>query len=398
MRRTILTDKGVAALRPRERDFLFPDPELRGHYVRVQPAGTKSFVAVARNPNGKQVWSRINATDLMTITEARDKARAVITRVRAGLPAFEAPPTKPDSFEDVAEKWLKLHGEKNKLRSLKNIKRLLHVHVYPHPRFKDRPFRDIKRSDVTALLDTVEDNGARQADLVRTIISSIMNWFAEREDDYASVIPKKMRKRDTAKPRDRILDDDEIRAIWKAAESESAGRFGAIVRLCLLTAQRRTVVATMRWEHLFGDKWAIPQMPREKENAGLVQLPKVALDIIRAQPQTGNPYVFGMRQNKPFSGFSVTKTKFDEELPGLKPWVLHDLRRTARSLMSRAGVSDNHAERVMGHAIGGMKGVYDRHPYSDEKRDALAALANLIDGIIRPRDNVAPMRKRAKRS
>jgi integrase len=204
-----------------------------------------------------------------------------------------------------------------------------------------------------------------------------------------------MRRQDPkAHSRARILDDAEIRKIWQAAEG--AGRFGAIIRLCLLTAQRRTVVATMRWEDLFGDKWTIPQMPREKENAGLLQLPKVALDIIRAQPQTGNPYVFGMRLDKPFSGFSVTKTAFDKELPGLEPWVLHDLRRTARSLMSRAGIRPDIAERVMGHAINGVEGIYDRHSYADEKRDALQALANLIDGIIRPRDNVTPMRKRAR--
>jgi hypothetical protein len=63
--------------------------------------------------------------------------------------------------------------------------------------------------------------------------------------------------------------------------------------------------------------------------------------------------------------------------------------------MSRAGVLDNHAERVLGHAIAGVKGVYDRHSYRDEKGDALARLAALVDGIVHPRDNVRPMRKRA---
>jgi integrase len=394
MRRT-LTDKGIATLKPRAARYAFPDPELRGLWIRVQPSGQKSFVTVARDPNGKQIWSTIGATDLLSIDEARGKAREAISRVHAGLPAFEAPPTKPDSFEDIAEQWLKRHGEAKQLRSLKNIKRLLRVHVYP--KWSERPFLDIKRSDVAALLDHVEDNhGARQADLVLTVIRSVMNWFATRYDDYNPPVVRGMRRQDPkAHSRARILTDDEIRRVWKAAEG--AGRFGAILRLCLLTAQRRTVVATMRWENLFGDKWTIPQMPREKENAGLLQLPRAALDIIRAQPQlVGNPYIFGMRQDKPFSGFSVTKTKFDEELPGLEPWVIHDLRRTARSLMSRAGIRPDIAERVMGHAINGVEGIYDRHSYADEKRDALAALANLIEGIIRPRDNVTPIRKRAK--
>jgi len=78
----------------------------------------------------------------------------------------------------------------------------------------------------------------------------------------------------------------------------------------------------------------------------------------------------------------------------MERWTLHDLRRTARSLMSRAGVSSEHAERVMGHAIGGVEGVYDRYRYADEKAEALQKLANLIDGIVH---NVVPMRgKRAR--
>src|SRR5262249_25660478 len=103
MRRTILTDKGVAALRVRAKHYTFPDPELRGLLIRVQPGGQKSFFTVTRDPNGKQIWTTIGATDLMAISEARDKAREVLNRVRAGLLAFEAPPTRPDSFEDIAE-------------------------------------------------------------------------------------------------------------------------------------------------------------------------------------------------------------------------------------------------------------------------------------------------------
>ena len=393
--RKILSDKGVAALKPRAQRYTFPDPELRGHLIRIQPSGAKAYVTVTRDPNGKQIWSTIGATDLMPISEARDKAREIINRVHAGLPAVEIA-TKPESFEDIAEQWLKRHGEKQHLRSLKNIKRLLRVHVYP--KWSERPFLEIKRSDVATLLDTVEDNhGARQADLVLTVIRSIMNWHATRHDDYTPPIVRGMRRQDPKQhSRARILDDDEIRAIWKAAES--AGRFGAILKLCLLTAQRRTKVSTMKWDDIEDGAWNISRSPREKDTAGSLHLPQAALDIINSQVRlASNPYVFGMRQDKPFSGFSVTKTAFDKELPGLEPWVIHDLRRTARSLMSRAGVLDNHAERVMGHAIGGVKGVYDRHTYRDEKADALKRLAALIDGIVHPRENVVPISKPGKR-
>ena len=394
MRRT-LSDRGVAALKPRAQRYAFPDPELRGHWVRVQPSGVKSFATVARDPAGKQVWTTLGAADAMSIDTAREKARIVLDRVRAGLPAFEAPAPLPESFQAIAEQWLQRHGEAKALRSLKNIKRLLRSHVFP--RWSDRPFLEIRRSDVAALLDHVEDNhGARQADLVLTVVRSIMNWFATRNDDYRPPVVRGMRRQDQKQQsRARVLNDDEIRAIWKAAGD--AGRFGAILRLCILTAQRRTKVSAMKWADISLDGvWTIAQEAREKDTAGEIKLPAVALEIIRGQPRMGdNPHVFAGRHGGPFSGFSVTKSAFDAKLP-IGPWVIHDLRRTARSLMARAGVWGEHAERVMGHAIAGVEGVYDRHHYRDEKADALARLAALLDGIINPRENVTPMRKRAK--
>src|SRR5215470_3308320 len=113
MRRT-LTDKGIATLKPRAARYAFPDPELRGHWIRIQPSGQKSFVTVARDPDGKQIWSTIGGTDAISIGDARDKARDAINRVRAGLPAVEVT-TKLDSFEDVAQQWLKRHGEAKRL-------------------------------------------------------------------------------------------------------------------------------------------------------------------------------------------------------------------------------------------------------------------------------------------
>jgi integrase len=107
---------------------------------------------------------------------------------------------------------------------------------------------------------------------------------------------------------------------------------------------------------------------------------------IAAQPRiAGNPYVFSGRGSGPFNSFSERKADLDDALPdGTPAWVLHDLRRTARSLMSRAGVSSEHAERVLGHVIRGVEGVYDRHTYAEEKANALAALAALVERIVNP--------------
>jgi integrase len=156
----------------------------------------------------------------------------------------------------------------------------------------------------------------------------------------------------------------------------------------------------MRWDDITGaGEWTVPKAPREKDTIGSVILPQAALAIIRAQPQLGdNPYVFAGRGDGPFNGFSKAKERFDGRLKNVKPWTVHDLRRTARSLMSRAGVPENHAERVLGHVQPGVRGVYDRFHYRDEKAAALARLATLVDGIVNPRENVTPMTKRKRRS
>jgi integrase len=100
-------------------------------------------------------------------------------------------------------------------------------------------------------------------------------------------------KRSDAKPRDRILNHDEIRTIWEAASAEDVGPFGGIVRLCLLTAQRKQKVAAMRHDDIVDDVWRIPQAPREKDAGGDLVLPKLALNVIAEQPRHAvNRHVF----------------------------------------------------------------------------------------------------------
>jgi len=388
MTRKTLSDRGVLALKPRPARYAFPDPELVGHYVRVQSSGAKSFVAVTRSPAGKQLWTTIGPTDRLPIADARERARLIMQRVQAGRPAIEP---KAETFAAVVAEWRKRHVEKNELRSGKEILRLLDRHVLPV--WGDREFASIRRSDVAALLDHVEDkHGARQADYCLNVVRSIANWYAARHDDFHPPVVRGMRRQSPhAQQRSRVLTDDELRAIWGAAEN--AGPFGAAVRLCLLTAQRRAKVLGMSWADIDEDGvWTIPRQPREKVNAGAIELPEAAVAIIRAQHRfAGNPHVLGGRSAGPINGISKFKARLDAQA-GVTGWRLHDLRRTARSLMSRAGVPSEHAERVMGHSIGGVEGVYDRHSYADEKGAALTKLAALIDAIVHPRDKVVALR------
>jgi integrase len=388
MRRT-LTDAGVRALKPRPKRYAFADPEVRGHWIRVMPSGVKTYATVARNPDGRQIWTTIGPADAMTIARARERAREILERVRAGLPAIVS---EGETFGAIAASWIARHVDQNGLRSHREIKRFLAVHILPA--WNDRPFTSIRRSDIAALLDRVQDNhSGRQADLVLAVIASITSWAATRRDDYNPPTIRGM-KRGKPTARSRVLNDDEIRAVWRAAED--AGTFGAFLQMCLLTGQRSRKVASMRWEHIEAGVWTVPREAREKDTGGQLAVSGAALAILERMPRlASNPHVFAGRGDGPLSSFSDRKAAFDRLLPADMPgWVLHDLRRTARSLMSRASVQTEISERVLGHVQGGIQATYDRYTYATEKRDALARLAALIDGIVNPPEpNIVPIRR-----
>jgi integrase len=383
VRRQGLTDKQIAA-KPRRRErYIEADPEQRGLYLRIPSTGPIVYAVAERNPYGVKKWATIGSTADMDITEARERARAVIRRIKDGQSAFEPPPKQPDSYRAVVEQWLQLHVKKEGLRSHGEVERLLTRHVLPF--WGKRDFVDIKRRDINDLLDAITaESGAWNADHVLAIIRKIASWFATRDDDYVSPFVTGMRRTKTeARTRDRVLDNDELRKVWHAAEAD--GAFGALVKLLLLTAQRRDKVVGLRWSDIKdGGLWEIDTEPREKGNAGAVRLPATALAIIKAQPRVkGNDHVFpASRGDGALSGYNKRKRAFDKAC-GVTGWTLHDLRRTARSLMSAAGVPNEHAERALGHAIGGVRGVYDRHEYLDEKSAALAKLAAKIDSIVK---------------
>ena len=389
-RRKTLTNKMVATLPRRAKRYVLADPEQRGLYIRVMPKGANVYAAVTRDLYGKQVWATLGGADVLKIDEARDQARKVIRRIREGKPAFEPPAVVPESFRGVAEDWLKRHVIAKGLRSRFEIERLLKQSVYPL--WGKRSFVDIRRSDIAKLLDHVQDHsGPSQADHVLAIIRGISNWYTARHDDYASPFVRGMRRTDPeTRTRSRILDDDELRQVWHAVEG--AGAFGALIRILLLCAQRRGVTVRMKWSDISNGVWEIATEEREKGNFGAAKLPDEALAIINAQPKfKGNPYVFAAVHGRGhLNGFNKRKAAFDKAC-GVTGWTLHDLRRTARSLMSRAGITDEHAEHALGHKLQGVKKVYNRYEFFKEKSDALAKLAALIERIVNPVDNVLPL-------
>jgi len=162
-----------------------------------------------------------------------------------------------------------------------------------------------------------------------------------------------------------------------------------MVRFILLTAARRNEAAAMTWREIDGRDWTLPAA-RNKAKVDFVRPLSDAAMSLPLVPVASSTFVFSADGVRPISGFSKMKRALDKA-SGTSGWTLHDLRRTARSLMSRAGVSPDVAERCLGHVIGGIRGTYDRHEYYAEKKLAFEKLAAQIDRIVSPVENVVPM-------
>jgi integrase len=389
-RRKVLTDNMVANLPRRAQPYFEPDPELPKHGIRVRPNGPGAYTVIVRDPYGKQRWVKIGSTAESSIDEARDKARDVIKRVEAGHEPFERPKPKPESVATVAANWLARYVDKNKLRTAPEQRRV--VQKYILPLWRDRIFVDIKRRDIAELLDHIEDvNGPVMADRVLATLRAMASWVQSRNDDYTPPFTRNMRRVPVQdRKRSRVLTDDELCRVWHAAGDD--GAYGVLIKLLLLTAQRRQTILNMRWSDISPTGvWTIPNAPREKGHGGRLQLPPLARAVLKDVPRiVGNDYVLaGNGRRRRMFSLSQRKRALDKA-SGTAGWRLHDLRRTARSLMPRAGISTEIAERVLGHARPAMEGTYNLHPFDQEKADALADLAKLIKSIV---DDVPPTGK-----
>ncbi len=365
--------------------------------VRVYPSGTKKFFVMP--PQGKRrTRVTLGSWPTMTLEQAFDAARNAIKAAKTIESADEL-------FESVVERFLAKKAAK-KPRTYDETKR--HFEFYILADWRGKPIRDIRRRDVNHLMDKIEEKrigapglkagegygGPVQADRVLTSLSRLFNWYMTRDDEFMSPVVKGMKRTSIkARARKRVLNDAELRALWTAAPH--MGLFGRFVQTLLLTAQRRNeVLGMLRSEWSAArvgvtkvDLWTIPPERYKTDLENLVPLSATARAFIDTVPVIdGGDLVFTLNGKTRISNFSKQKTELDEAMEDalgqeIPHWTLHDLRRTAKTLMQRAGVRPDISERVLGHAIEGVEGTYDRYDYLKEKREALEALAGLVERI-----------------
>jgi integrase len=368
--------------------------------LMVTQNGHKSFVVQYRaRGKSRRMTFKADSRGGLSLDKAKREAKAVIGAATKGVDTLadqrKEAAAAGNTLQSVANEFLNREGKR--LRSVEQRRTALERLVYP--KLGSRQIHEIRRSEIITLLDKIEDeNGPAMADLTLAFVRKIFNWYAARsdDDDFRSPIVRGMaRTKPKERQRQRVLTDDELRSIWKVAGDVYP--FGRYVQLLLLTATRRNEAARMRHSEVSGTNWTIPAARYKTGIELLIPLSPAATKILNELPRIGNAgFVFTADGKHPITGFSRFKREFDQ-LCGVSGWTLHDLRRTARSLMSRAGVSSDHAERCLGHVIGGVRGVYDRHEFHDEKKRAFAALASLIERIVNPQANVLPLSKKRSR-
>jgi integrase len=200
-----------------------------------------------------------------------------------------------------------------------------------------------------------------------------------------------------------------LRAFWQASMGWDHA-FSRMLRFILLTAARRDEVADMRWSEVDGGTWMIPAARYKTAVDFELPLSGAARDVLAPIARMGDAgFVFTTGGKVGIGGYSKFKREFDgrmltalhmaaaerggdAEKVTIERWTIHDLRRTARSLMTQAGVPPDHAERALGHVILGVRGVYDRHSYHAEKQKAFEALAAQVGRILDPQSNVVQLR------
>jgi integrase len=360
---------------------IYWDESLPGFGLCITANGARSYVVQYR-ANGQ---SRRMAIDFdLSLTEARKEAKKRIGEVAKGTdPLMERrkqaaanKAAKSGTLEYIAHEYFRREGRS--IRTMWEREDVFERAILP--RLGKHRIEQIGRLDIMRLLDQIEDErGSAAADKALAFLSRLFNWHSLRSNDFKSPIVKGMRRYNSQKnARDRILTDEEIRKIWKACEKPEP--FSGLVKFLLLTATRRCEAANMTRGEISGNEWVIPGSRYKTKQQMLVPLSDMAMDVLKSIPELGQP-VFSFNGEKPLNDYARLKANLDKA-SGTGGWTLHDLRRTARSLMSRAGVSADIAERCLGHTIKGARRVYDRHEFLKEKTEAFEKLAAEIRKII----------------
>jgi integrase len=400
---------GALELPAGKTEEFFWDKDLDCFGVRVR-AGAKRIKRVSvvqyRTKSGQQRRIVLGDVRTLDLDEARKAAKKLLAKVALdGDPQADRQAERKraaDTFGSVVELYLAAKTATLRPKTLKETTRYLKTHAKPLHR---APLHKITRRDIAARLTAISAQGGGRGlrggpvagQAARRALSGLFTW-AMREGivDENPVInaghPEK------PKSRERVLSTAELVEVWNATEGDD---YGKIVRLLILTAQRRDEVAAMPWSELNERDgiWTIPKERTKNKCEHKIALADAAWEIIESvDKRDKRDLLFGRKG--PFSGFSKAKLAIDarilearrerakkagapvDEVRPMDRWTLHDLRRTVDTMMgNELGVLPHVVEALLNHVKGGVEGVYNKAKYMPQVKTALALWADHIHAI-----------------
>jgi integrase len=389
--RNITTLKAVGGVRTDYRDELLP-----GFFLRVTPHGTRTFGIVYTTREGRLRRCTLGPVGPVGLAEARARAKRLRGAVAQGddphgdqMKARRQRLTAA-TVEDLVEAFL---ASKEALawrpKTRQEFARILRAEVAPA--LGHLKPEEVKRGEIRALVDRLSDRAPVMANRVFEVTRRLYTWAIGK--DLVETSPcVGLSKPSPETQRDRVLTEDEIRAVWAGCDAEP-GIIADPFRLMLVTAQRRGEVLSMRWQDVDGPWWTIPAELAKNGLAHRVPLSRQAVAILeRLRKRANGPWVFpSPTTDRPIENPQKAAERLRERSKVLD-LRLHDLRRTAASLMTGMGISRLTVKKILNHAERDVTAVYDRHSYDPEKRSALEAWGRRLEAIVSGTTRQGPCR------
>jgi integrase len=377
------------------------DAELEGFGLRLRRRADggllRNWVTQYR-ANGHTRRVTIGSVDKISPMQARDVARKTLARVELGHDPQAEKQAKRErsalSFRAAVEAYLAA-TEPHLRPASTRLNRLYLLGPYFRP-LHATGVADVSHPHIAARLSAIgRDHSSHTAAAARRALSALYKWCME--EGWCSSNPViGTRKPAENKPRDHVLSDRELAAVWRACGDDDPGR---IIRLLILLGSRRQEVGGMRWSEfdLDAGTWTLPGERSKNHRSHTIVLPPAALAIIASVPRTSRDHLFGDRAGAGFTGWSNAKLDLDRRLgQTVKPWRVHDLRRSVATGMADIGIEPHHIEAALNHYSGhrrGVAGIYNRSSYQSAVAAALARWSEHIAALVEGRaGKIVPLR------
>ena len=382
-----LTQATIASIKlPRDRsETIVFDDDLPGFGLRIRAGGARTWIFQFKLGSQHRRVTLGNAKAL-TVTQARKTATDLHAMVRLGRdPQGEKAEGRARAIETmsaVVQTYLAHQRVRVRPRTYVGIER--HLLTYSKPLLA-LPLAGINRRTIAARIAAIAaKSGLPSANRMRSSLSAFFGWCMR--EGLLDSNPAAGTNVQPERSRDRVLSNTELKAVWNATAGDDD--YSAIMRLLMLSGQRREEIGGLRWSEVLEDRIALPSARTKNGHAHSVPLTAAMRKILDSRVRD-DEFVFGARKGRPFNGWGSRKRALDQRISAtgteLKPWTQHDLRRTMATWLAESGTLPHVIEAILNHVSGhkaGVAGIYNRASYEPQKRAALEKWGNHIETLI----------------